>query len=228
MFWQFQVIREHDTEKSEDRWENYCSIAQDLETHQRGESSTQHTPHNRFLFLKITWLMIITEVITAANNSHHCCYSNAYQYARCFYQMIFCTPSCISTKKVKRFFCSTMWKPYKMTTINSFFLPRWGQLTQYLLSERNAMPYCIDQFYRSQTMDEFELIKMFAELMLSQTHYWLDGDSACPCRLSQTCKQAKGNLWMATYHLLSWLTPRYSTKYSHLKVQTEKRSYLKK
>ena len=90
-------------EKSEDRWKIICSIAQDSRDSSKGESSTQHTPHNRFLFLKITWLMIITEVITAANNSHQCCYSNAYPYARCFYQNDFLDSFYVSAQRREDF-----------------------------------------------------------------------------------------------------------------------------
>ena len=90
-------------EKSEDRWKIICSIAQDSRDSSKGESSTQHTPHDRFLFLKITWLMIITEVITATNNSHHRCYSNPYQYARCFYQNDFLYSFYISAQRKEDF-----------------------------------------------------------------------------------------------------------------------------
>lgn len=97
----------------------------------------------------------------------------------------------------------------KMTTINSFFLPRWGQLTQYLLSaECHALLYWpilwSDKWMSLNSSDVL--------LVLSQTHYWLDGWLLSLQAVTNLPKQAKGNLWMATYHLLSWLTPRYAIK----------------
>ena len=200
-------------EKSEDRWKIICSIAQDSRDSSTGESSTQHTPHDKSLFLKITWLMIITEVIIAANNSHHCCYSNAYQYARCFNQKWFSVLLlCISTKK-GRFSVVLFENSIKTITINSFFLPRWGQLKQCLLSEWNAIPYCIDQFYWSGpngcvwTHKDACCINIVPDTLLTGRV-----TQHVPAVCHKRAKQAKCNLWRATYHLLSWLIPRYTLK----------------
>ena len=73
-------------------------------------------------------------------------------------------------------------------------------------------------------MDAFELIKMFAALMLSQTHYWLDGwlSTSLQCvtnvqnRQSATCGGQPTICWADS-------SPDTHEKYSHIKVQTKKR-----
>lgn len=98
-------------ENSEDRWKIICSIAQDSGDTSKGTSSAQPTSHDGSLFLKITWLLIMTEVIIA-NNSYHCCYYNSYRHARCSYQndLLY---SCEESAQKRKNFCSPIWKRHK-------------------------------------------------------------------------------------------------------------------
>lgn len=88
-------------EKSEDRWKIICSTAQDSRGSSKGKSSAQHTSYYRFLFLKITGLLVMTEVIT--DNSNNCYYK---MYAA-LTEMIFCTHDENQHKTSKTFFSLT-------------------------------------------------------------------------------------------------------------------------
>lgn len=65
----FQVFREPDAWKSEDRWKIICSIAQDSRDFSKGKSSAQHTSSSKFLFQKLVWLIIMTEIIIDDNKT---------------------------------------------------------------------------------------------------------------------------------------------------------------